>query len=89
MLIPYKEKHRVTPVFADCCRQMLLMLTPFAPHISEEIWNVIGGDFSVHLQDWIGYNKEWTKEDTIEIAVQKWVKFATDLQFLLIWRKKK
>ena len=70
MLIPYKDKYGITPIFTECCRQMLLLITPFAPHLAEEIWSNIGGKYSVHQQNWITYNEVWTKEDSIEIAVQ-------------------
>lgn len=46
------------------------MLAPFAPHISEELWEALGHDTSVFAQGWPGYDAEKMKDDEVEIAVQ-------------------
>jgi len=70
LLLPYKEKYGVTPAFAESCRSLLLLMAPFAPHVTEEIWEGIGGSYSIHQLSWITYNEAWTKEDMITIVVQ-------------------
>ncbi len=48
----------------------LVLLNPFAPHISEEIWSNLGfGDMIVY-QSWPKYDESKCVEDTVEIAVQ-------------------
>ena len=46
------------------------MLAPFAPHISEELWDALGHDTSVFAQGWPEYDAEKMKDDEVEIAVQ-------------------
>ncbi len=49
---------------------MLLMLAPFAPHITEELWARLGRPYSIHQQSWPQWDAEIAKEETIEIVVQ-------------------
>ena len=46
------------------------LIAPFAPHISEELWERLGGTDSVFHAAWPAYDESLMKEDTIEIAVQ-------------------
>ena len=45
------------------------LLYPFAPHISEEMYNTAFGKV-LSEQSWVGYDEALCKDDTIEIAVQ-------------------
>ncbi len=47
-----------------------LLLAPFAPHISEELWNILGFNDSVHLQNWPQVDSEAIKKDSYELVVQ-------------------
>ncbi|MCP1101465.1 leucyl-tRNA synthetase [Aequitasia blattaphilus] len=49
---------------------MAVLLSPFAPHIAEEIWEELGNEGSVFENEWPEYNQEAMKEDTIEVPVQ-------------------
>ena len=51
-------------------KDLLIMLNPFAPHITEEIYELCGFGGYVHDAKWVQYNEEFCIEDTIEIAVQ-------------------
>ena len=51
-------------------RDLLIMLNPFAPHITEEIYELCGFGGYVHDAKWVEYNEDFCIEDTIEIAVQ-------------------
>ena len=50
--------------------QLLLVLAPFAPHISEELWNKIGNEFSIHNQKYPEINTDIKEDDEIEVVVQ-------------------
>ena len=53
------------------CKLFLLLLSPFAPHLAEEIWiNVLGNKKSVHLQKWPRYNPRLIKNDAIDFIIQ-------------------
>ena len=46
------------------------MLAPFAPHISEEIWEYLGKTGSIFDEQWPKYNEAKTKDDSLTIIVQ-------------------
>nr|WP_297282417.1 leucine--tRNA ligase [uncultured Agathobaculum sp.] len=48
----------------------LTMLNPFAPHITEELWQQMGGEGLLSVAPWPVYEEAKTVEDTVEVAVQ-------------------
>lgn len=46
------------------------LLAPFAPHLSEEMWNQFGNNTSIHLEEYPEYMEKYTHKDTVAIAVQ-------------------
>ena len=48
----------------------LILLSPFAPHIAEEIWNKLGHKKSIFLKSWPKYNPRFIKEDISTLIVQ-------------------
>ena len=57
-------------VLKEAVEVMTIMLAPFAPHISEEIWHEIGHSDSVHDQVWPDYDENALVVKAVEIAVQ-------------------
>ena len=51
-------------------KTLLILLNPVAPHITEELWQIIGGSGYVYEQTWPKYEEAKTVENTVEIAVQ-------------------
>ena len=49
---------------------MAVLLSPFAPHIAEEIWEQLGHEGSVFAAGWPAYDEEMMKDDEIEVPVQ-------------------
>ena len=49
---------------------LLLILSPFTPHICEEIWRNLGHSEPIHHQPWPTWDEEKIREDTIRIPVQ-------------------
>ncbi len=54
----------------DALKAFIVLVAPFGPHISEEIWQLMGEKYSVTKASWPEYQKEYLKEDLVEIAVQ-------------------
>lgn len=48
----------------------LRLLAPFAPHITEELWEETGGKGSVHSADWPMYDEEVAQAQEMTIAIQ-------------------
>ncbi len=46
------------------------LLCPFAPHLTEEIWETLGGEGFLSLASWPVYDESKTVENTVEISVQ-------------------
>ena len=53
-------------------RTLLLLLAPFAPHITEELWHCVtpGVTQSVHNQKWPEYDPKLTEEEKIQLIIQ-------------------
>jgi leucyl-tRNA synthetase len=49
---------------------LVLMLAPIAPHISEEMWEMLGNSGTVTQQSWPVYREDLTREEQIEVPVQ-------------------
>lgn len=49
---------------------LVLLLSPFAPHITEEIWEKLGNKGSIFKEKWPKYDEKLVKEDTFDLIVQ-------------------
>lgn len=49
---------------------LLILLNPVAPHITEELWSIIGNKGKITDQKWPEWDESKTVDDTVEIAVQ-------------------
>src|SRR4029079_7229549 len=52
------------------------LVSPFAPHLAEELWERLGHSESVFDAGWAGFYPDLVREDTIELAVQVNGKFG-------------
>ena len=57
-------------VLSEAIINMLIMLAPFCPHITSELWELIGREDSIHDQKWPQWDEEALVKDEIEIVVQ-------------------
>ena len=48
---------------------LVVLLAPFAPHIAEELWHVLGHDTTVCDAQWPTWNEEYLKESTVKYTV--------------------
>lgn len=51
-------------------KTLITLLNPVAPHITEELWEVMGFDGRLYQTEWPTYDETKTVETTVEIAVQ-------------------
>ncbi|MDX6767193.1 MAG: leucine--tRNA ligase [Candidatus Methylacidiphilales bacterium] len=49
---------------------LVLLLAPFAPHLSEELWSVLGHPHSLSHEGWPAYDPAALVEDEVEIVIQ-------------------
>ena len=69
------DKHIEPPIqgcilLRQAADTLILLLSPFAPHIAEEMWQRIGNRKTTHQTPWPEYNEAFLKTDEIEIVVQ-------------------
>ena len=55
---------------AEPVRTLALLLSPFAPHLGEEIWQMLGGDGSLAYAPWPEYDEALCVDDEVTLAVQ-------------------
>lgn len=70
MMIFVNECQKVEVIPAKVWEKFLLILAPFAPHITEELWNGLGYKNSIHLEKWPGYDEKLTKDEIVELIIQ-------------------
>ena len=51
-------------------KTFITLLNPVAPHMTEELWEILGGEGLLSLTAWPKYDEEKTVDDEIEIVVQ-------------------
>ncbi|QDL10083.1 leucine--tRNA ligase [Brasilonema octagenarum UFV-E1] len=69
-----------SPIYAEGIETLVVLLAPFAPHISEELWQQLGHNESVHKQAWIKYDESALVADEITLVIQVNGKKRADLQ---------
>jgi leucyl-tRNA synthetase len=57
-------------VFRSAIRYMIILLSPFAPHIAEELWSELGEKGELINEEWPSWDEESAKEEEIELVVQ-------------------
>ena len=62
------NKEDILPI--EYAEGFLKLLNPVAPHITEELWNVLGHDSTIAYEEWPKYNEEKIVDDEIEIPIQ-------------------
>lgn len=67
----YAEEGKIgSAVMTETIEKLALMLGPFAPYLSQEIWEELGREGPVFRHCWPSYNPELAKADLAEVVVQ-------------------
>ena len=48
----------------------MLLLSPFAPHLAEELWRLLGHADTLAYEAWPAYDEALIREDSIEVPIQ-------------------
>src|SRR5205823_4125741 len=54
----------------DAVEPLVVMLAPYAPHLAEELWGVLGHDRSIFEASWPGYDERLATAGDVEVVVQ-------------------
>jgi len=68
ILVNHLIKQAVVP--KNTVEALVLILSPYAPHIAEELWQKLGYKKSIAYEDWPKFDPELVKEAEIELAIQ-------------------
>ena len=66
----WNAKNVSVEVWNDSIKQFLLMLAPIAPHLSEELWEMNGYEFSIHNQNFPDWEESLVVDESITLIVQ-------------------
>ncbi|MFO1470805.1 MAG: leucine--tRNA ligase [Turneriella sp.] len=70
MMIFINEAYRVESIGRDTAAAFIKILSPFAPHVTEEIWQALGMQGSIALAEWPKHNPEYLVESDFEAVIQ-------------------
>ncbi|MEH2193334.1 MAG: leucine--tRNA ligase [Nostoc sp.] len=59
-----------SPIYAEGIRTLVMLLAPFAPHIADELWHLLGESDSVHTQTWPLFDPVALVADEITLVIQ-------------------
>jgi leucyl-tRNA synthetase len=62
-------------------RQVVVLIAPFAPHIAEELWHILGGEGSVCDAEWPTWDEKYLVEDSVRLGVAFNGKTRFDMEF--------
>jgi len=57
-------------VFTRAVKNLIILLSPFAPHTCEELWSLLGEKELLSITKWPGYKKEYLKKEEVTIVIQ-------------------
>jgi len=66
----YAYNGKNAALISEAAKSIIIMLAPIVPHITEELWQIAGGEGSVHDQAWVSYDETALVKDETEIVVQ-------------------
>jgi leucyl-tRNA synthetase len=70
MMIFATEMEKSDKINMEDYKKFLQILTPFAPHVTEEIWQLLGEKKTINLSEWPKWDENLIKDDEMKIAVQ-------------------
>jgi len=70
MMVLSKALNQSDRVSRWSVEQLVLLLSPYAPHLCEELWEIIGNSASIVLQPWPDFDAALAKDDSVTVAVQ-------------------
>ena len=70
MMIYSSELYKLETLPRQLWEPFVLLLSPYAPHLTEELWQKLGNSESVARQEWPGYEESLTVEDVRTLVFQ-------------------
>jgi len=66
----YKNDEINLPLYGNAIETLLVLLNPFCPHVTEELWNNLGHEDRLYNKEWPSYDESALVKDEIEFILQ-------------------
>lgn len=70
LMVFINDCYKTDEIYKPYIEGFVKMLSPIAPHISEELWSRLGHDETITYQPWPSYDESLLVDDEVEIVVQ-------------------
>jgi leucyl-tRNA synthetase len=70
MMIFVNEAFKIEPLFRKVWEPFVLILSPYAPHLAEELWEKLGKKPSISAEAWPSWDEALTVEEQVTVVVQ-------------------
>jgi leucyl-tRNA synthetase len=64
------DKHVRPEILKQVLELLVIMLAPIAPHLAEELWEMLGHKEGLYCEEWPQYSEDLAKEEQVEIVIQ-------------------
>jgi leucyl-tRNA synthetase len=82
LMVLVNEMSQAEKISRQSFSALLLLASPFVPHITEELWESLGNSHSIFLQAWPKYDERYLCDESIEMVIQVNGKLRAKLQML-------
>ncbi|MEP0010311.1 MAG: class I tRNA ligase family protein, partial [Balneola sp.] len=70
LMIFTNEANQWNTIPKSIAQDFVILLSPFAPHVCEELWKILGNNDSIAYAEWPEFVEEYLKEDSILYPIQ-------------------
>jgi leucyl-tRNA synthetase len=70
LMVMLNEASKEAELPATAMESFVLLLSPLAPHLAEELWRRLGHTETIAYEPWPTFEEKWTIENEVEIAIQ-------------------
>lgn len=70
LMILLNKLEKEVQINKDHFQTLLKIIAPFAPHVADELWSILGARKSIHIEKWPSFDPKLLVSDEVKIAVQ-------------------
>jgi leucyl-tRNA synthetase len=70
MMIFINEAYKIKKIGKKASSDFVILLSPFAPHLAEELWNLLGNQNTIEYEPWPTYDSSKIVQEKVEVVFQ-------------------
>ncbi|MBK7252326.1 MAG: leucine--tRNA ligase [Ignavibacteria bacterium] len=70
LMVMVNEMYKMEKICRSTIEHFIILLSPFSPHICEELWEKLGNTNSIQFASWPGYETQYVIEDSVTVVFQ-------------------